>query len=74
MKDRFISAQRLSRLLAENSAVVYDVRDERVTDITAQYRDPVAGRQRPHRGSPELCGLVDGAGLAGVAAKTLIVE
>ena len=48
MKDRFIDAQRLSRMLEENSAVVYDVRDEQVKDITARYR----GVSLPHgRGS-----------------------
>ena len=38
MKDRIISAGELSHMVAEKRAVVYDVRDERVADVTAQYR------------------------------------
>ena len=40
MKDRFIAAKELSRMIEENRAVVYDVRDEHVVDITGRYRAP----------------------------------
>ena len=37
VRDRFIDAQRLGSMLAENRAVVYDVSNEQVKDITARY-------------------------------------